>query len=272
MLMTALVLAYVCRNEFNLSRETCNQVNLIEIPEDFTLMQIDEMSDDQLFRYLHWPNSSTCKLTYDFGGKVHVNKVGKGIDGQKTVCMDPGVAPDVKNCLVYSFGINNEWSFDKMFESFGCQVYAFDPSMDMKDGDYTDNIHFQKTGLSGTDTDHDARGWKMRTLDSIYKTLNHSAPIDYLKVDIESDEWNWLQQILKTKMLDKVKQLGLEIHFTHNMADIRKRLKILKNLEIYGMIRFSSRVNMWMKKSMAELNRQEHTGYEITWYNSKFKV
>ena len=53
--------------------------------------------------------------------------------------MDPSVASDVKNCLIYSFGINNEWSFDKMFESFGCQVYAFDPSMDMKDGDYTDN-------------------------------------------------------------------------------------------------------------------------------------
>jgi Methyltransferase domain len=272
MLMTALVFAYVCRNDVNLTRETYNQTKLIQVPEDFTLMQIDEMSDDQLFCYLRWTNSSTCQLAYDFGGKVRVNKVGKGIDGQKTVCMDPGVAPVAKNCIIYSFGINNEWSFDKMFESFGCQVYAFDPSMDMKDGDYTDNIHFQQTGLSGTDTDHDNRGWKMRTLDSIYQTLNHSAPIDYLKVDIEGDEWNWLQQLLKTQMLEKVKQLGLELHFKPNMEDIRKGSKILKNLEMYGMIRFSSRVNIWMKKSIAALNRQEPLGYEITWYNSKFKV
>jgi hypothetical protein len=175
--MTALVLAYVWHSDFSLAYNQMKK--LIQVPEDFTLIQVDEMSDDQLFRYLRWPNSSTCQLTYDFGGKIQVGAAGKGIDGQKTVCMDLGVAPVTKNCLVYSFGINNEWSFDKMFESYGCQVYAFDPSMSMNDSDYTANIHFQRMGLSNTNTDRNGRGWKMRTLDSIYETLNHSAPIDY---------------------------------------------------------------------------------------------
>jgi hypothetical protein len=68
-----------------------------------------------------------------------------------------------------------------------------------------------------------------------------------LKVDIEGDEWNWLQQVLKTKMLDKVKQLGLEVHFDPDMEKFREQSKTLKNLETYGMIRFSPRVNIWMK-------------------------
>ena len=95
-----------------------------------------------------------------------------GIDGQKSVCMDKGVIPVPKACIVYSFGINNEWSFDTMFEKFGCQIYAFDPSMNMGDRDYTTNIHFYRIGISDVDTDREATtNWKLRTLDSIYKML-----------------------------------------------------------------------------------------------------
>ena len=33
--------------------------------------------------------------------------------------MDFQVEPEVNNCLVYSFGINNEWSFDETMEKYG---------------------------------------------------------------------------------------------------------------------------------------------------------
>lgn len=42
-----------------------------------------------------------------------------GIDGQKAVCLDPGVAPEPGACLVYSFGISDDWSFDQVMESYG---------------------------------------------------------------------------------------------------------------------------------------------------------
>ena len=88
-----------------------------------------------------------------------------GLDGQKAVCIDPSVAPQPKNCIVYSFGINNEWSFDEDdMEIYGCEVFAFDPS-GMKHHNYSQHIHFYSWGLGYQDEQQD--GWEMRSLSSI---------------------------------------------------------------------------------------------------------
>ena len=239
--------------------------------DDWNSISADQMSNEQMLRYLHWSNSQSCSMTYDFGGVV-IALTPRGVDGQKTVCMDPGVVPESNDCLVYSFGINNEWSFDRMFEHFGCQVYAFDPSMYLTDRDVSLRIHFFKLGLSDADTDHGPTNWKLRTLDAIYRTLQQRhgpKVIDYLKIDIEGSEWSSLKQILQSGMLDKVKQLGVEVHLTMSLPEFRDGIRILKALEDYGMVRFSSRANIWMKKSI--LGLVDYTAYEITWYNSKFK-
>jgi Methyltransferase domain len=251
---------------------TVNSTNCSQNPvEDWNSISADQMSNEQMLRYLHWSNSQSCSMAYDFGGVVVALKP-RAIDGQKTVCMDPGVVPESTDCLVYSFGINNEWSFDRMFEHFGCQVYAFDPSMYLTDRDVSMRIHFFKLGLSGADTDHGPMNWKLRTLDAIYRTLQQKhgpKVIDYLKIDIEGSEWSSLQQILQSGMLDKVKQLGVEVHFTLSLPEFRDGIRILKALEDYGMVRFSSRANIWTKQPI--LGLVDYTAYEITWYNSKFK-
>ncbi|XP_023931957.1 uncharacterized protein LOC106164567 isoform X2 [Lingula anatina] len=56
------------------------------------------------------------------------NRVRAGIseDGGWEVCMDPQFAIKPGSCLVYSFGLGNEWSFDK-YMSKSCTVYGFDP-------------------------------------------------------------------------------------------------------------------------------------------------
>lgn len=43
-------------------------------------------------------------------------------DGDKWVCTDEGVGPPSRGCLVYSFGINYEWSFDDAMAERGCKV------------------------------------------------------------------------------------------------------------------------------------------------------
>lgn len=44
--------------------------------------------------------------------------------------------------------------------------------------------------------------WKMRTLDIIIAMLGHeNKVIDVLKMDIEGDEWNVLEDILDKKLL-----------------------------------------------------------------------
>ena len=136
-------------------------------------------------------------------------------DGQKAVCLIPhSVAPDPSSCLVYSFGIDNDWSFDETMEKYGCEVYSFDPSIeDVQDKfDHSPKIHFYKIGLGPKNTTND-KGWKIMNLESIRNMLGHNNRIiDYLKIDIETAEWSVLPQIMETGQLDSVKHMVLEIH------------------------------------------------------------
>jgi hypothetical protein len=241
---------------------------------DWSAISADEMSPEQMFEYLHWTNRKACDFAQDFGGAVYTYFY-KTIDGQKAVCMDPDVKPNSTNCLIYSFGINNEWSFEKMFESYDCQVYAFDATMKKEDSVNSDKIHFHRIGLWDDDTDNVPQGRKLRTLDAIYRMLQplHGAKdIDYLKIDIDSAEWMVLPQIMTTRMLDRIKQLAIEVHFMRKTDEnFRNGIRILKVLEDYGMVRFSSRVNVYMNDTIDFLGRTDYFGYEIAWYNKKFK-
>ncbi len=141
-----------------------------------------------------WTNRSSCRLAHDFGGQKLGNPSGK--DEQKAVFIEPQVAPKPEECLVYSFGINSEWSFDEEMEQYGCQVFAFDPSMAMEPHDkHTPGIHFYNWGLGERDeileTSDKVTKWQMYSLSSIYKTLSvrHGPKIiDYLKMNIEGSE------------------------------------------------------------------------------------
>jgi hypothetical protein len=119
-------------------------------PTDAHLIQksIDQMDDAEMLQYLHWSDRASCHLSYDFSGVHVINNGTTGIDGQKVVCMDHGVGPTPGKCLVYSIGIANDWSFDKLMERYGCEVYAMDE-----------------------------RGWKSRTVATIYEVLFNNISI-----------------------------------------------------------------------------------------------
>lgn len=48
---------------------------------------------------------------------------GGATEGEKYLCLDI-LTSDIKsgNCLVYSFGIANDWTFEKAMTLLGCQV------------------------------------------------------------------------------------------------------------------------------------------------------
>ena len=87
-------------------------------PDNF---DFDALTFSQLMEYLKWPNETACERVGYYGGILV--KTTDQMEGQKAFCLDNGVAPALDNCLIYSFGINNEWSFDDfMSESYGCHV------------------------------------------------------------------------------------------------------------------------------------------------------
>lgn len=240
---------------------------------DWRNFNVDEMTAEQMMNYFLWPNRTSCRLAHDFGG--HMKRKPAGLDGQKAVCLIPAqVAPPAGNCLVYSFGINNEWSFDDQMERYGCQVYAFDPSMKAEDYDRSSAIHFLKLGLNSRDSTS-KKGWHFRSLSSIYQMLKKrhgEHVIDYLKIDIESDEWAVIPQIVESGMLDKIRQLAVEIHLSadDSLTRLRDRVRIIRSIEERGLIRFDSKLNAWFSGKFKLLDVSGPRSYEIAWYNSKF--
>jgi len=234
----------------------------------------EEMSAKEIMDYFSWSNSSSCKLAHDFGGKMMTNP--SGLDGQKAICIQPqSVAPPPGSCIVYSIGINNEWSFDDTMEKYGCTVYAFDPSMKNAEDQFnrSSGIHFYKIGLGARD-ETNSKGWKILTLGSIHQLLGHQdRVIDYLKMDIEFGEWDVLPELMKPGKLDQVRQLGIEIHFRSDgfLRKYQELAGILWSLEREnGMIRFDSKTNPWYSGHFSKLGIQGSFGYEIAWYNQNF--
>ena len=228
------------------------------------------MNPKQVLDYFLWTNRSSCQIVEGFGGRM-LRPPTSMIDGQKAVCLDPAARPQTNgNCLVYSFGINNDWSFDELMEIYGCQVHSFDPSMKMASHSHSKGIQFHDWGLD--DRDYvDSNGWHMRSLSSIYQELKHSGRIiDYLKLDIEFAEWRALPQMIKSGMLSKVRQLHVEIHLTRDdsLELLRSHAATLKSIEDTGMMRFDSEGNPYYRGIITALdnNTQLSLGYDLAWY------
>ncbi|GFT60639.1 methyltransf_21 domain-containing protein [Nephila pilipes] len=110
--------------------------------------------------------------------------------------------------------------------------------------------------------------WRMRTLDAIMEFLGHeNRTIDVLKMDIEGDEWNVLEDLLKKNLFTKINHLCVEVHL--HSGEWSRKLHILRKLEDDGQMRFfSSRKNLVTSpKSVPGLkNRTEQLFYELAWF------
>jgi len=195
--------------------------------------------------------------------------ISRGIDGQYPVCLDE-MPPPPDPCLVYSFGINNEWRFDDTMEAYGCQVYSFDASMKLPTGfNRSPNIHFYDLFISS----HDNQTSKSLKLSSIYNMLlpkHGKVVIDYLKIDIENNEWDVLPEIVQSGMLKRVRQFAVEIHLTasSDLNFYRRYIAILKSIEDAGMVRFDSKYSPFCPAVIEVLG--PYVGsvcFQIAWYN-----
>ncbi|XP_066950765.1 probable methyltransferase-like protein 24 [Macrobrachium rosenbergii] len=142
-------------------------------------------------------------------------------DGRKAVCTDAEFNLVPGDCHILSFGINDEWSFDDAFARLGCKVYSFDPTMAKEDHQRSENVQFFRLGIGnmkgkrkvGMDQKFDY--FEVDTYEHILDRLGLSnTTIDYLKMDVELSELDFLQDVLRNTphLLKNIKQIGMELH------------------------------------------------------------
>ncbi|KAF5329604.1 hypothetical protein D9619_009389 [Psilocybe cf. subviscida] len=150
-----------------------------------------------------------------------IERLGALGDGGKWVCGISRVA-EKEDCVVYSFGINLESSFESEILSHTdhCQIWGYDFSVASFGPEIPSSqagrTHFKAVGLAGSDKPHAEP--PMFTLESLMKQNGHTH-IDILKIDIESWEFETLTTLLNPYIQSgkplPFGQLQLEIHIWH---------------------------------------------------------
>ncbi|KAG0726179.1 Methyltransferase-like protein 24 [Chionoecetes opilio] len=172
-------------------------------------------SIEQYRAYLHHAEVQ-CNNLKTFGGKPPAPDAGK-----KRVCLDDRFNIQPGNCVVFSFGVNNEWSFEDDFDKFGCKVYAYDPTMGKKDHQRSPNIKFMAKGIAsynGTKNIGMEKNWSMQKVDRFENLVREAGvegrEIDYVKLDVELSEIDFMQDMLfnSPHVLAAIKQIGMEVH------------------------------------------------------------
>ena len=72
---------------------------LLEIGRKWTVVVLAAIVGT-FYEYL-WTNQTSCKLSYDFEGKMLKNP--SGFDGQKALCLEPEMVQKAGRYIVYSF-------------------------------------------------------------------------------------------------------------------------------------------------------------------------
>lgn len=169
-------------------------------------------------------------FTLPLDTKICPNKIRAGDkqDGGWWLCGHNTVP--VNECIVYSFGIRDNFSFDHYLANRGCQVHGFDPSpygLPSKDAyEQVTNAIYHSFGLGFVDkkygvnqvpfrwpglgylSEGNTAEWQLYRLPTIRKQLSHPQ-LTILKIDIEGGEWDCMQDILDAPW----QELYLELHF-----------------------------------------------------------
>ncbi|CAE1232659.1 unnamed protein product [Acanthosepion pharaonis] len=171
-----------------------------------TKEKIYSMSQNEVFTTYH-----NFMHTVTFHCK-NIIRVGSKEDGGWDVCADPEYIPK-EPCLVYSFGIGSDSSFDlAVHKKYKCEVHSFDPTLsEAQKKKISPLLHFHPIGLC--DQEITMMNQSYKTLYEIRRTLGHlNTKLAILKIDIEMWEWRSLHHSILKNMLDDVQQLLIEFH------------------------------------------------------------
>ena len=152
----------------------------------------------------NWEPSYSCTV---------VARMGCPGDGGKWVC-DPHYYLLLDNCVVYSVGSNNEFSFEEAIHRFNpkCEIHKFDPlsSSSLDENKKPEFVHFHPWKLGS----HDSAVKSTFTIQTIMRYLGHTN-ITVLKADCEGCELEGSSFSIPTFPPGKgaIQQILVEVHF-----------------------------------------------------------
>ncbi|KAH8082829.1 methyltransferase domain-containing protein [Cristinia sonorae] len=177
-------------------------------------------------------------------------RIGTLGDGGKWVCGLSRVE-DKKNCVVYSFGINGESSFEAeiLNRTNHCEIWGYDFSVNSFGPEIPASekhrTHFHPYGLAGNDNHGPENKVKYYTLQSLMDLNDHKF-IDILKIDVESWEFEvlaaFVEPYLQSDRPLPFGQLQIELHTWDK--EFPELLKWWEKLEQGGLRPFFQEPNM----------------------------
>lgn len=218
-------------------------ISAVVVVYDFNQNDVLELRRGKKKRPSSYDSSSIYnEVSLPLRTNICPNKIRAGdqYDGGWWLCSSESVA--VQNddlCVVYSFGIRDNFSFDHFLADRGCTVHGFDPSP-VGLGSKAKYEHFQRTttannkkgqavyhsfglGKDGTYPpgtvpfrwpgmyylkESNTNTWELKELPTIQKELKHDK-VTILKIDIEGGEWDMMPDIIEAEW----DELYLELHF-----------------------------------------------------------
>lgn len=196
-----------------------------------------------------------------------IERLGALGDGGKWVCGISRVA-EKPDCIVYSFGINLESSFEAeiLANTDHCQIWGYDFSVKSFGPEIPFNrahrTHFSAVGLAGSDKPHEDP--PMFTLESLMRKNGHTH-IDILKIDIEGWEFETITTLL-TPYITSGKplpfgQLQLEIHIWNK--SFAEYLEWWEKLEAAGLRPFWTEPNLVYQNYNKKTNTADLAEYSF---------
>ncbi|XP_071083168.1 probable methyltransferase-like protein 24 [Haliotis cracherodii] len=228
---------------------------------------IDKLSAAAVFRTYH---SYLDNVDIMCSRKLRMGNLG---DGGWEICDDREYRP-VKPCIVYSFGINFDFTFDDdTAKNYECGVFSFDPSMKKNSYQRSARVRFLNVGIDRENTVN-GQHWEMHTLGRVKAMLNHQEKIiDVLKMDVEHSEWRSLPEMVVSRNLSSVRQLLVEYHgMCTDRNECIQMLKVLKDVHDLGFRKFYVHKNpvCQIKSSLFPVVRTQC--YEVHYINTNLKV
>ncbi|KAL7563646.1 hypothetical protein ACA910_013382 [Epithemia clementina (nom. ined.)] len=153
----------------------------------------------------------------------HEQRIGKLGDGGKWVC-DPYRIAEKPDCLVYSVGSNNDFSFEEeVFATIGshCEIHTFDPAdysaqaaklrrQMLKLSRRKMNLHYHKWGIAGEN-----QGDQYLTVNETVHRLGHvGRKVDIFKIDCEGCELTTFNTWIGLHDTIQIMQVLVEVHAT----------------------------------------------------------